>query len=79
MKNSNDTIWNRTSDLPICSPAPLPLCYRGLQIFAAFVGSSSLYRLSYEVCLISGRDNENKPINRVNILMAILILIFTVI
>ena len=28
MKNSNDTIWNRTSDLPICSTAPEPLCYR---------------------------------------------------
>jgi len=22
MKNSNDTIWNRTSNLPICSTAP---------------------------------------------------------
>ena len=22
MKNSNDTIWNRTSDLPICSTVP---------------------------------------------------------
>jgi len=22
MKNSNDTTWNRTSDLPICSAAP---------------------------------------------------------
>jgi len=22
MKNSNDTIWNRTSDLPICITAP---------------------------------------------------------
>ena len=29
MKNSIDTIWDRTSDLPICSAAPLPLCYRG--------------------------------------------------
>ena len=29
MKNSNDTIWNRTSDLPICSTAPYLLCYRG--------------------------------------------------
>jgi len=28
MKNSNDTIWNRTSDLPICSTTPSPLCYR---------------------------------------------------
>jgi hypothetical protein len=26
MKNSNDTFWNRTSDLPICSAAPWPLC-----------------------------------------------------
>ena len=28
MKNSNDTIWDRTSDLPICSTAQ-PLCHRG--------------------------------------------------
>ena len=27
MKNSSDTMWNQTSDLPICSTAPLPLCY----------------------------------------------------
>jgi hypothetical protein len=29
MKNSDDTIWNRTSDLPICSTVPYPLCHRG--------------------------------------------------
>jgi len=29
IKNSNDTICNRTSDLPICSTAPKPLCYCG--------------------------------------------------
>jgi hypothetical protein len=29
MKNSNDTIWNRTSDLQICSTGHEPLCYRG--------------------------------------------------
>ena len=29
MKNSNDTIWDRTSDLPICSTAPYPLCHHG--------------------------------------------------
>ena len=28
MKNSNDTFWNRTSELPICCAAPYPLCYR---------------------------------------------------
>jgi len=29
MKNSNDTMCNRTSDLPICITAPSPLCHRG--------------------------------------------------
>ena len=29
MKNSNDTSWDRTSDLPICSTEPCPLCHRG--------------------------------------------------
>jgi len=29
MKYSNDTSWNRTSDLPICSATPSPLCYCG--------------------------------------------------
>ena len=29
MKNSNDTIWDRTSDLQIFSTEPQPLSYRG--------------------------------------------------
>jgi len=29
MKNSSDTICNRTGDIPICSTAPEPLCYHG--------------------------------------------------
>jgi len=29
MKNSFDTIWDRTSDLPLCSTAPWPLYHRG--------------------------------------------------
>ena len=29
MKNSSDTSWHRTSDLPICSTAPWPPCHRG--------------------------------------------------
>jgi hypothetical protein len=29
MKNSNDTIWNRTSNLQICSAVPYLLCHRG--------------------------------------------------
>ena len=37
MKNSNDTSCDRTSDLPICSTAPKPLCYRGLTKQVPFV------------------------------------------
>jgi hypothetical protein len=29
MKNSNNTMWDRTSDLPICSALPKPLCHGG--------------------------------------------------
>ena len=29
LKKSSDTIWDRTSDLLICSTAPKPLCHRG--------------------------------------------------
>jgi len=28
-KESTDTSWDRTSDLPICSTTPCPLCHRG--------------------------------------------------
>ena len=38
IKNSIDTSWDRTSDLPICSTALQPLCYRGppMQVVARF-------------------------------------------
>ena len=36
MKNSNDTSWHRTSDLPICSTAPSPQCHRGPQHFTVY-------------------------------------------
>jgi hypothetical protein len=49
MKNSNNTIWNRTSDLLICSTVPLPLSYRSPlsasvrpQIFPATLWSENL-------------------------------------
>jgi len=29
MKNSNDTSWEGTSDLPICNTAPSPQCHHG--------------------------------------------------
>ena len=29
-EKSTDTSWDRTSDLPICSTAPSPMCYRGI-------------------------------------------------
>jgi hypothetical protein len=32
MKNSSDTIWNRTSDLPICSAAIVKIIKNSLKI-----------------------------------------------
>jgi hypothetical protein len=31
MKNSNDTVGNRSRDLPVCSAVPQPLRHRGMQ------------------------------------------------
>ena len=46
MKNSNDTIWDRTSDLPICSAAPSPLCNRGPPKYIKY-GRVIWYKVSY--------------------------------
>ena len=58
-EKSTDTSWDRTSDLPICSIAPLPLCYRGLPtwyIISVFFLSSkcSLFHTSnvFGSCII---------------------------
>ena len=48
MKNASKTNWNRTSDLPIYSTAPKPLCYRGPP-------------LKNELCVIPTMDIENIP------------------
>jgi hypothetical protein len=32
IKNSDDTSWDPTTDLPICSTTPQPLCHRGPQL-----------------------------------------------
>ena len=51
-EKSNDTSWDRTSDLPICSTAPSPLCYRGPQfILSIFI---NLYMFRTTMCLSSG-------------------------
>ena len=56
MENFNDAIWNRTSDLPICSTAPQPLCYRGLpkSIFTFFKHPLQYVRAKAQ--LISGQQ-----------------------
>jgi len=40
MKNSNDTGWNRTSDLPICSTAPKPL--KSVHVFGLIIEMTKL-------------------------------------
>jgi len=59
-----DIIWNRTSDLPICSTAPKPLCYRGPQILLMCFHILTLIKLRkiaifpapycYAICGLSG-------------------------
>ena len=64
MKNSNDTIWNRTSDLPICSTAPWPLCHRGPRVV--------YYK--YQISSVGGQNSKGVGTNnttlskRVNLL-----------
>ena len=62
MKNSNDTSWDRTSELPICSTAPYPLSYRDPLTYVyisykrtiIFSGSQpAVYNLSSFVAVIS--------------------------
>jgi hypothetical protein len=33
VEKSDDTIWNRISNLPICSTVPQPLCHRGPPLY----------------------------------------------
>ena len=56
MKNSNDTIWNRTSDLPICGTAPKTLCHRGPHFFTVNDEEAVIYML---ICQVSHHDDLN--------------------
>ena len=57
IKNSNDIIRNRTSDLPICSASPSPLCYRGPLKINVSVGTYTGFAKFYRQCLL-----ENMPL-----------------
>jgi len=54
MKYSNDTSWDRTSDLPICSTAPSPLCHCGSPLF-------SVYRIYIPTVKGPGREINHSP------------------
>ena len=58
MKNSNDTIWNRTSDLPICST---PLWHRGPRMRTACSLSRSTETHSQYVILLLFHYNCGCP------------------
>jgi len=49
MKNSHDTIWNRTSHLRICSTAPWWLFYRGPPNTFKYTTDYMLYKLFMEL------------------------------
>ena len=52
-EKSTDTSWDRTSDLPICSTAPKPLCYRVY----------SRYRVYFPGVKRPGRGVDNPPVS----------------
>ena len=67
MEKSTDASWDRTSDLPICSTAPYPLCYRGPPVYMGthFVDTIKfnelkLYMIKWNsiIKIIIGRHNS---------------------
>jgi len=49
-EKSTDTSWDRNSDLPICSAATYPLCYRGPQKLSK---GSKLINISMENIILA--------------------------
>jgi len=50
MKNYNDTIWNRTSDFPICSTAPVCVWVCGVCVCVSV--SVSVFMCVWYVCVV---------------------------
>ena len=69
-KICNDIIWNRTSNLPICSTAPYPLCHRGPPIAVCTVENSWWWteELS-ETCRVSLQNKFEKLVHLVGFVM----------
>ena len=53
MINSNDTVGNRTRDLPTCSAVPQPTALPRAQFFLGYIDVISPKEHSSEVCQIS--------------------------
>jgi hypothetical protein len=51
MKNSNDTIWNRTPDLPACSAVPQPTAPPDVTNFRA--GSNNISKSNGELVFVT--------------------------
>jgi hypothetical protein len=51
LKNSNDTIGNRTRDLPVCSVVPYPLGYRtqNIKFCILLFSNDSLYYKHFKI------------------------------
>jgi hypothetical protein len=75
MKNSNDTIGNRSRDLPVCSAVPQPLRYRVPQLTAVgililiFIFSDFCIILHTAFCVcfyVSNQKGFHYPVNFIN-------------
>jgi hypothetical protein len=51
IKNSNDTIGNRSRDLPVCSAVPQPLSHRVLSTYSSSQNSSFMFTHSGTISL----------------------------
>jgi hypothetical protein len=58
MKNSSDTIGNRSRDLPVCSTVPQPLCHR-----VPHIGYSAPKKLPRTCGLHMGTFNCSKQVD----------------
>ena len=62
--STEDTIWNRTSDLPICSTAPSSLCYRGplcISLLYLILNTSGVPKGGLGCSNPPPRDSEGPP------------------
>jgi len=62
IKNSNDTSWDRTSDLPICSTARINLCLFSAETVVSLIVSAFICYLLFKMRVINNFKFNNARI-----------------